>query len=560
MPLGLFSTQDRRRAEAIGALAFCNPFLPERVELERRLLGSTFVAIAPVWSADPRLLSDNVNVAAIRRLAEELATTARRRAMEGARALPEEWGTYDELVLHVLFYRYEDVVFRELAATPAGASGGSDRVPYYPAFRDDVQFFFEIPGSPLGELGAPHRVFALLHQFRRAFHFTFRRILGNSLAAAGLRAAVWQSVFTRDLRRYRRQLFDRMQDVSTLIVGPSGTGKDLVAQAIGLSRFIPFDDKTMRFAQDLWSSFRPISAAALPSELVESELFGHRKGAFTGAIGDREGHLDGCGPWHTVFLDEIGEVEPSIQVKLLRVLQSRVFQRVGDSTPRRFEGKLVAAPNRDLAVEVAGGHFREDLYYRLCADVVATPTLADQVAGDPDELHRLVLFATHRIVGQDQAGDVADEVTAWIERHLTLAYPWPGNIRELEQCVRSILVHGDYRPIAARRQSASVAVVATGRGGQPDRHSGTAPSTHAPLPGGGDPLAKTLESSGLSAEELVTLYCATVYERTRSYCETGRLLGLDRRTVAARVALDRRRRGSPSARRPGTRRRGKARG
>ena len=316
---GIFSSRERPRAEAIGDLAFCNPFLPERVELERRILGSAFVAIAPVWSADPRSLTDNANVAAIRKLAEGLATTVRRRVVEGARPLPEEWTTYDELVLHVLFYRYEDVMFRELEAPPSSGGGGSDRVAYYPAFRDDVRFFYEVPGSPLGDACAPHRVFALLHQFRRAFHFTFRRILGSSLAAARLRAAVWQSIFTRDLRRYRRRLFDRMQDVSTLVVGPSGTGKDLVAQAIGLSRFIPFDDRAMRLGQDLWTSFRPLSIAALPSELVESELFGHRKGAFTGAIGDREGHLDGCGPWHTVFLDEIGEVEPAIQVKLLRL-------------------------------------------------------------------------------------------------------------------------------------------------------------------------------------------------------------------------------------------------
>src|SRR5262249_54292501 len=154
-------------------------------------------------------------------------------------------------------------------------------------------------------------------------------------------------------------------DITTLITGPSGTGKDLVAEAIGLSRYIPFDPKRQCFEEDFGGAFHPVNLAALPSELIESELFGHCKGSFTGAVQDRAGWLEICKGTHSVFLDEIGDLAPALQVKLLRVLQNRTFQRVGETTIRRFEGKVIAATNRDLGLEVQAGRFRRDLYYRL---------------------------------------------------------------------------------------------------------------------------------------------------------------------------------------------------
>ena len=113
-----------------------------------------------------------------------------------------------------------------------------------------------------------------------------------------------------------------MGDVTTLVTGPSGTGKELVARAIGLSRYIPFDAEGQAFADDTPRSFVPLNLSALSPTLIESELFGHRRGAFTGAVADRAGWLETCPPRGTVFLDEIGELDPAIQVKLLRVLQS----------------------------------------------------------------------------------------------------------------------------------------------------------------------------------------------------------------------------------------------
>src|SRR5260370_39965130 len=158
-----------------------------------------------------------------------------------------------------------------------------------------------------------------------------------------------------------------MTDCATLITGPSGTGKELAARAIAQSRYVPFDDRKLEFGDDESLSFFPINISALSPTLVESELFGHRRGAFTGAIGDRKGWLEACAELGSVFLDELGDLDPAIQVKLLRVIETRTFHPVGETAGKRFRGKLITATNRDLGAAMRAGHFREDLYYRLCS-------------------------------------------------------------------------------------------------------------------------------------------------------------------------------------------------
>ena len=196
---------------------------------------------------------------------------------------------------------------------------------------------------------------ACFFQLRRAFFHVFFFIVGRSPAAARLRAAAWESIFTHDLRRYQRSLYRHLGDVTTLITGPSGTGKELVARAIGLSRYVPFDGQAGRFVENFHEGFHAVNLSALSPTLIESELFGHRRGAFTGAVADRVGWLESCPANGSVFLDEIGELDPAIQVKLLRVLQRRTFQRLGDTADRRFPGKILAATNRDLVAEIDGG-------------------------------------------------------------------------------------------------------------------------------------------------------------------------------------------------------------
>ncbi len=329
--------------------------------------------------------------------------------------------------------------------------------------------------------------------------------MGASRPAARLRATVWQSIFTHDVQRYWRTLYDRMHDVTTLISGPSGTGKELVARAIGLARYIPFDSDREVFAATLDDAFHAVNLAAMSPTLIESELFGHRKGAFTGAVQDRVGWLESCPALGTVLLDEVGEIEASIQVKLLRVLQTRQFHRVGETQAREFRGKLIAATNRDLEAEMRNGRFREDLYYRLCSDLIVTPSLRDQIRDAPAELRNLVLFVCERVIGADGAAQLADEVLQCVERDLGPDYPWPGNVRELEQCVRNVLVRKQYRPPAARREPTS------------------------------DDVSAALREGRVTARELLRRYCTTVYARTGSYQETARRLELDRRTVKQHV-------------------------
>src|SRR6185312_6396327 len=240
--------------------------------------------------------------------------------------------------------------------------------------------------------------------------------------------------------------------------------------------------------------------------LIESELFGHRRGAFTGAVGDRTGWFEVCPPLGTVFLDEIGEVDSAIQVKLLRVLETRTFQRLGDTRERRFRGKVVAATNLDLDVEMSAGRFREDLYYRLCSDRIETPSLAERVHDSPREIADLVLVLAERQVGEELAPELAAEVVAWIDSRLGADYPWPGNVRELAQCVSNILIRSEYLP--ASRGSAA----------DPRRA-----------------VAEEILKGGLSADEVLGRYCTLVYAETGSYQESARRLGLDRRTVKARV-------------------------
>ena len=286
--------------------------------------------------------------------------------------------------------------------------------------------------------------------------------------------------------------------------------KELVARAIGHSRFLPFDPEAATFPCSPGEGFFPLNLSALSPTLIESELFGHKRGAFTGAVEDRPGWLEAAGNLGTVFLDEIGETGGAIQVKLLRVLQSRVFQRLGETKERAFEGKVIAATNRDLGAEMQAGHFREDLYYRLCSDRIETPSLRDQIADHPEDLHNLVLVIARRLFATE-GDEIAASVEEWIHSHLGAEYEWPGNIRELEQCVRNLVIRGSYRPMA--------------------RPAGASPGEGGPKGG----LAAEMLAGTLDTEELLSRYTALVYHQTGSYEEAARRLAVDRRTVKARI-------------------------
>jgi transcriptional regulator with PAS, ATPase and Fis domain len=306
------------------------------------------------------------------------------------------------------------------------------------------------------------------------------------------------------MRRYRRILYRKMDEFPTLITGASGTGKELIARAIAGSRYVPFDAARMEFADAPGESFLPINIAALSPTLIESELFGHRRGSFTGAVGDRKGWLESCPATGSVFLDELGEMDLSLQVKLLRVIETRRFSAVGDTAMRRFNGKLIAATNRDLPAEIRARRFREDLYYRLCADLIHTPSLADQIRDSPGVLREVLHYMTLRTVGEE-AEQCLPEIERWIGANLPADYTWPGNYRELEQCVRNVIIRRSYLPIGSR----------------------AAPE---------EAFAARFTAGELTADELLSHYAARVYGITGSYEAAARRLGLDRRTVKSKIS------------------------
>jgi DNA-binding NtrC family response regulator len=293
-----------------------------------------------------------------------------------------------------------------------------------------------------------------------------------------------------------------MGDITTIITGPSGSGKELVARAIGLSRFVPFDPRERAFAADFRASFHPLNLSALSPTLIESELFGHRRGAFTGAVSDRAGHFETCGEHGTVFLDEIGETAPAIQVKLLRLLQTRQFHRIGDTGVLAFRGRILAATNRDLPGEIRAGRFREDFCFRLCADQIETPSLREILRDDPGELACLVAHICAGQAGEREGDALASEVLAVIQRRLGADYGWPGNYRELEQCVRNVLVHGDYAP-------------------PPDLRA--APES--------DDWLQAVRAGRLTMDELLHRYCRQVADAAGTLEKAARRLAVDRRTV-----------------------------
>ena len=497
----LFSDRERTFFSAISKLAFCNPFLPERTEYEKQALQRHFVPSGLVWSASVTTPEATApNVVRVHQRLDSLIPEVHRRLDAGglAAADADELAMYQDSAQYLLYQRY----YFDFAKASA-AKGGSGNWRFYKRFADDWARFFSVGGNPLESLREPSHVFACFRQFQLAFELIFNNIIGNSMPAARLRASAWQSVFTHDLRRYHRVLFARLHDFPTLITGPSGTGKELVARAIAGSRYVPFDPQNMRFAESPGESFLPVNLAALSPALIESELFGHKRGSFTGAVTDRQGWLETCPATGSVFLDELGEMELSIQVKLLRVIESRRFSMVGDTAVRVFAGKLIAATNRDLALDIRAGRFREDLYFRLCADQIQTPSLGEQIADSPSVLNDLVLFMVRRAVGED-AEQCFPEVRDWIAQNLDAGYAWPGNYRELEQCVRNIIIRRSYQPVIHQD-------------------------------GDADPVLGRLKRGELTLDELTSYYAALVYRQTSSYEETAKRLGIDRRTVKAKV-------------------------
>ena len=213
-----------------------------------------------------------------------------------------------------------------------------------------------------------------------------------------------------------------LTDARVLITGPNGTGKELVAHQL--------HEKSERSAAPMIE----VNCAAIPSELIESELFGHVKGAFTSAVKDRAGKFEAADKG-TIFLDEIGDMSLSAQAKVLRALQESMITRVGADKDIKVDVRVVAATNKDLKKEIAEGRFREDLYHRLAVILIKVPALNDR----RDDIPLLIEHFSKKIA--DEQGSVAKEFSK--EALLLLQeYDWTGNIRELRNVVERLIILG----------------------------------------------------------------------------------------------------------------------
>jgi sigma-54 dependent transcriptional regulator, flagellar regulatory protein len=228
---------------------------------------------------------------------------------------------------------------------------------------------------------------------------------------------VGDSQATRQLRQVVSQVADN--DVNILILGESGTGKEVVARCL--------HQQSHRHN----GPFVPVNCGAIPAELLESELFGHEKGAFTGAFSTRKGRFE-MAEGGTIFLDEIGDMPMAMQVKLLRVLQERCFERVGSSKLLKADVHVIAATHRNLEQAIAKGEFREDLYYRLNVFPIVMPALRDRI----DDLALLIRSLAAQLGERQQCSVQFTEQAVSVLK----SYPWPGNVRELANLIERLMV------------------------------------------------------------------------------------------------------------------------
>ena len=212
-------------------------------------------------------------------------------------------------------------------------------------------------------------------------------------------------------------------DSTVLIQGDSGTGKELIANAIHFN------------SERKDKPFIPINCGAIPEELMESELFGHEKGAFTGALKERRGRFE-LAHGGTIFLDEIGEMSPKLQVKLLRFLQERKFERIGSSRTIEVDVRVIAATNKNLEQEVLKGNFREDLFYRLNVIPINVPALRERSGDVP-------LLVHHFLRQHCQKKEVPNKAISRAAMEILERYEWPGNVRELENVIERLVILTD---------------------------------------------------------------------------------------------------------------------
>ena len=470
----------RMIAEAI----FANPFSDRRTDLDRQIAGHF---------EDEQQRVESLKAAACDGV-ERLASSGRAhlRHFRGAEREIMRNGFLFE-VYHRFYEKFDSLIAQQIAAgdAPCPVPFASDALPLLRqrGFTPDEAL----------------RFFGIFYQVRRAYFFIAHGLTGHSACMKELRRHLWNNVFTHDIRWYDQHLWNRMEDFSTLLLGETGTGKGTAAAAIGRSGFIPFNPNRGCFAESFTHSFLSLNLSQFSQALIESELFGHKKGAFTGAIEAHEGALARCSLHGAIFLDEIGEVSIPVQIKLLQVLQERTFSPVGSHEKLRFSGRVIAATNSHVDELRRQKAFRDDFYYRLCSDIIVVPPLRQRIQELPSELDLLVEQMVVKMTGAD-SGQLAGMVKGVLEQSVARNYHWPGNVRELEQAVRRILLTRAY---SGQRQDGDLKSA----------------------------LLSGIDTGTLDAEALISGYCTLLYQRHGTFEEVSRRTKLDRRTVKKYVAI-----------------------
>ena len=503
------SPAERTFLKSVASLIYCNPFSEARAEIEKKILRSSYATPPKSTKLQPGA-PFKANVESIQHTIKTHLDNILARIEQHRQPLSQEdFEVYEQGIWFYVFHKFAGDFDGYIIKSHQKGSGRL-RAPFLSDIWDDLDEYLTPAGVPHAVTLHNEHLIAVFFQLRRAFYHIRQGIFGTSTQTNMLRARTWESIFTHNFYRYQTRLYERMGDIITLITGPSGTGKELIARAVGLSRFIPYDPTTGLFEEDFLSSFHALNLSALSETLIESELFGHRKGAFTGAQAEKKGYFESCGKYGSVFLDEIGETNLSIQVKLLRVLQTRQFQRLGGTETLPFQGKVIAATNRNLEQEIRDGHFREDFFFRICADHLQTCSLREILDTQPEELPLLIGFIAQKFLGSGNISEqLTEEAVQWIRKEIPPTYSWPGNFRELEQCVRNIMVHGEYeiKQLLVSDQANSANGVQL------------PPFTHEFLAG------------TLSYENLLHHYFKIVVGKEGGFAQAARAIGVDQRTV-----------------------------